>query len=161
MSTPESTAVGTPPLPPQTDTEAIRRRLAGLADPGRLAESRGELAEIREIAARLCSTLASLFGEELDRITLWDRIDSALTTALSRAADGDLDRFVSTCLEHVKAAPSRAAASEPLSTLLDTFAVRPPEWRQALLAYLATHRYAVLARGRARWEEIKAGRIEP
>jgi hypothetical protein len=44
--------------------------------------------------------------------------------------------------------------------LRQTWAVRPPEWRHALLGYFGAHKYAVLTHGRARWEEVKAGRVE-
>ena len=149
-----------PPIPVTLDTEAIRRKLAGLSDPGRLAGSAGETSEIRETASRLCSILASLFGDDLDRLTLWSRIDSALSTAVAKVSDGDLDRLVSLCLDHVKADPAKAAACEPLGHLISIFGVRPPAWRMALLNYLGTHRYAVLVHGRARWEDVKARRID-
>ena len=143
------------------DTQGLRQKLMGLADPHRTAaDSAGEQNEIRDVAARLCSILASLFGEGLDRITLWDRIGSALETAGAKVSDDDLDRFVSLCLEHVQASPAKAAACDALAQLISTFAVRPAEWRHALLRYLHTHRYAVLVHGRARWEQVKAKEVE-
>jgi hypothetical protein len=149
-----------PPSLPTLDTEALRRRLAGLVDPNR-QPGVAEGAEIPETTARLCSILANLFGEELDRMTLWARIGSAFATAHAKVAnDADLDRFVSLCLEHVAADSGRTAACEPLLQLIETFAARPPEWRHAFLSYIETRRYAVLVRGRARWERVKRGECE-
>jgi len=150
----------TPPSLPTLDTEALRRKLAGLTDPDR-TPGQAEGVEIPEAASRFCSILASLFGSELDRKTLWTRIDSALTTAWAKvASDADLDLFASLCLEHVRADASAVAACEPLRQLLETFAVRPPEWRHAFLHHVHSRRYAVIVRARARWEAVKAGRAE-
>ena len=150
----------TPPPPiPTLDTEALRRKLAGLTDPSRKPGG-AERSEIRDLASRCCSILAHLYGEELDRLSLWSRIDSALETAGAKVSDDDLDRWLSLCLEHVKADAGKAAACDPLRHVIETFAVRTPEWRHEFLAYVATHRYAVVARGRARWEQVKSKEVD-
>jgi len=134
--------------------------LAGLTDPDRRPESAGEREAVRQDAVRFCSILAHLFGESLERTTLWERIGSALSTSLAKVTDDDLDRFTTLCLEHVCAEDARVAACEPLLGLLQTWAARPREWRQALLHYLATHRTAALVHARARWERVKKGEVE-
>lgn len=141
------------------DYGLFRRKLAGLADPERKI-SGSEKAEVREAAVRLCSILAHLFGETLDRITLWGRIGSAFETAAAKVSDDDLDRFVSLCLGHVQAEPAKAAACDALTAMLQTFAVRPTEWRHSLLGYVRSHHYALLTHGRARWELVKKGECE-
>lgn len=154
-----STPATSPPLP-TIDTAALRRKLAGLADPLNRAPGATEHHEIREAASRLCSILASLFGESLDRMTLWDRIGSAFATSLAQVSDDDCDRFVTLCLEHVKADPGKAAACGALGQMLATFAARPPEWRFAFLQHINTHSFAVLVHGRARWELVKSREAE-
>lgn len=144
---------------PRLDTEALRRELAGLVDPSPRPGST-ERQEIAEAASRLCSILASLFGDDLDRLTLWSRIDSAIATACAKVTDGDLDRLVSLCLEHVKASPGAAAANPALGDLLATIGVRPQPWRQEFAHHLVAHRYAVLVHGRARWERVKSKEAE-
>lgn len=141
---------------PVLNTEAFRRKLAGLSDPSRPGGI-AEPAEIRETAHRLCSILASLFGESLDRKTLWDRIGSALKTSVAKVDDGDLERFVSLCLEHVQADVGEAGRSEALERELSTYETRPAEWRTAFLAYVAANHYPVVVFGRRRWERIKSG----
>ena len=74
--------------------------------------------------------------------------------------DGDLDRFASLCLEHVQADAARAAACEALDQLLQTFAVRPIEWRQGYVRYVRTHYYPVVVHSRARWERVKRKEVE-
>lgn len=155
-----STQATSPKPLPTIDTEAIRRKLAGLADPLKRGAGETEQVEIKELASRLCSILASLFGDSLDRMTLWDRIGSAFATALAKTSDDDCDRFVSLCLEHVKADAAKAAACPALGSTLETFTIRPPEWRFAFLQYIDTHSYAVLVHGRARWELVKKKEVE-
>lgn len=115
---------------------------------------------MKETAARLCSILADLFGPDLDRLTLWTRIESALVTAFAKSNDGDMDYYMTLCLEHVKAEAGRVAASEALASLLSQFAARPVEWRQRFVRYVNAHRLALLVHGRARWEQVKAKAVE-
>ena len=115
---------------------------------------------MKQTAIRLVSVLAKLFGDDLDRKTLWGRIGSALETAHAKVSDDDLDRFADLCLEHVQADPGQAAACDALTTLRQQWGAWPPETRFGVLAYLATHRYAALTHGRARWELVKKGEVE-
>lgn len=115
---------------------------------------------MKQDAIRFTSILAHLFGESLDRMTLWERIGSALSTSLAKVSDDDLDRFATLCLEHIVAEDSRVAACEPLAQLLQTWGARPREWRQSLLHYLNTHRTAAIIHARARWEMVKKKQVE-
>lgn len=145
------------------DTERFRQKLAGLVDPNPDSSTepgRAELTEIRETASRFVCVLAHLFGDDLDRKTLWARIGSALETGCAKVTDDDLDRFASHCLAHVCAASGKAAACEPLTQILQTSNVRTPEWRFAFLHHIRTHAYAVLVHGRARWESVKKGTVD-
>ncbi len=141
------------------DTELFRRKLAGLVDPDRVP-GRAEHETVRQDAIRFVTVLAHLFGESLDRITLWEKIGAALRTSLAKVADGDLDRFANLCLEHIVAEDSKVAACKALLQLLESWANRPPEWRQAFLHYITTHRIPLLVHGRKRWEEVKEAKIE-
>lgn len=141
------------------DYNAFRQKLAGLLDPERKVEAT-EKVEIKETAIRLCSIFASLFGESLDRMTLWERIGSAIRTSCAKVSDDDIDRFVSLCLEHIQADDSRIAASEPMKQMIEVFAARPTEWRFAFLAYINTHRTPLLVHSRSRWEGVKKGTVE-
>ena len=107
---------------------------------------------------RLGSVLARLYSDSLDRTQIWGRIGSALTTSGAKVSDGDIDRFVSLCLEHIDADPVQAAACDALTQILQTAAVRPQEWRQEFIHYIMTHHFAVVTHSRARWEEVKSGR---
>lgn len=152
----------TPPtIPPlrELNYEELRRRLAGLSDPERHPGA-AEKQEVKDAAIRLVTVLAHLFGDSLDRLTLWGRIGSALETAHAKTSDDDLDRFTDLCLEHVQAEDGKAAACDALTQLRQTWTVRTPEWRHSFLSYVGTHRFALGSFGRARWAEVKEGRVE-
>jgi hypothetical protein len=71
-----------------------------------------------------------------------------------------LDEFVTVCLEQVQADDGKVAACDALRQILETFRVRPPEWRRKLVATVARRRQPLLVHGRARWEQVKAGTVE-
>lgn len=143
----------------QLDMETFRRELANLIDVERQPESAVEHESVKQDAIRFCSILAHLFGESLDRTTLWVRIGSALCSALAKVSD-DLDRFATLCLEHICADDGQVAACVPMLQLLQTWQTRTSAWRQALMHYMKTHRSALLVYARARWEQVKSGEVD-
>ena len=144
---------------PLISHEELRRKLAGLTDPDR-APGAAEGVELKDLTHRLGCVLAHLFGDSLERVTLWSRIGSGLAAGCAKVDDGDLDRYISLCLEHVQADTAKAAACEPLAQILHTVTVRPIEWRQAFVRYVRTHLYSVIVHSRARWEKVKAKEVD-
>lgn len=143
--------------------EESRRRLALQFDPDRAAGAGGETesAEVKDAAIRLASILAKLHDDvKLDAMSKWERIRSGIEAACAKVDDADLDRFVHLCLAHVLADGAQTAACEPLAMLLETFAVRPPEWRRAFVRYCQTRTLALIVHGRRRWEGVKNGSVE-
>lgn len=142
----------------QLEPAQFRQKIAGLVDPERQTTG-SEAYSISEEAVRFATILASLFGDDLDRLTLWDRISSALITAYRKSPD-DLEVFVNHCLEHIKAEHSRVAASEPLSTFLATMESRDQSVKKSFLSHIERRYFILIVKARARWQEVKAGRIE-
>lgn len=148
-----------PPRPPQTfDPETFRQTLAGLTDPDYSDDAAGAADEYKASAIDLCLCLCELFGESLDRTTLWDRIASALATAAAKANDGNTDRFASLCLDHVRADPGQASRHDRFSAWLTVASAKPMAWRQGVVRYVVGHSYALIAHARLAWEKVKAGR---
>lgn len=118
-----------------------------------------DLAEGYKVAAvDLCLCLCELFGETLDRKTLWEKIGSALRTAAAKSDDGDTDRFMSLCLEHVRAEDGAASRCQRLADVLRRLISVPLAWRQSWVRYVASRVPAILAHSRAAWEIVKAER---
>lgn len=158
-----STLKSKPPDAPapiaELDGEAFRRKIAGLADPSSGAGAISNVV-IRDTAIRFVSILAHLFGEDLERITLWDRIGSALETADAKCSSDDTDAYATLCLEHIKAAPGRVAACDALLAVLGMLNQAKIEDRTAFLAYLRVHRFSALVHARARHKRVIAKEVE-
>ncbi|EMO53888.1 hypothetical protein [Leptospira noguchii] len=138
--------------------EEFRRKIAGFTDQmKRINET--DKQNLKEEAVRLCSIFASLFGDELDRMTLWERINNALVTAIAKSGS-DLDAFVNCALDFIKSDPARVAASDALSSFLDMIASRNDVWRKEFLSYISKHHFILIVHARKRWNEYKEGKIE-
>lgn len=140
---------------PAIDPAEFRRRAAGLADPTRRTGA-AEAASVKEEARQLCLALCELFGDTLDRVTLWDRIGSALLTAAAKCDDGDTDRFAALCLDHVKADPAAAARHDGFASWVVTMAARDDAYRQLFVRHCGSKAAIVLVHARAAWEQRKA-----
>lgn len=143
---------------PVIDTEEFRRRVAGLIDPTRAPTGAAETASIKEEAKQLCLTLCELFGESLDRMTLWDRIGTAMATAAAKCDDGDTDRFAALCLDHVKGDHAAAARHDGFGAWVVTMAARDDAYRQAFVRHCGAKTAIVLVHARAAWEQRKQTR---
>ena len=140
---------------PVIDTQQFRQRVAGLIDPNRKPTGAAETTSIKEEAKQLCLILCELFGESLDRTTLWDRIGSALATAAAKCDDGDTDRFVSLCLEHVQADNAQAARHTEFGNWVVTMGSRDDAYRQGFVRACATITPVILVHARNAWEQRK------
>lgn len=139
---------------PVIDTTEFRRRVAGLADPARRTGA-AEEASVKEEAKQLCLALCELFGESLDRLSLWDRIGSALAAAAAKCDDGDTDRFAALCLDHVKADHAAAARHAGFAAWVVTLAGRDDAYRQLFVRHCGAKAAIVLVHARHAWEERK------
>lgn len=139
------------------DTEQWRQKLAGLIDPRDAVPA--ELKQLgQDNAIRFVATLPMLFGRELDRTTLWDRIASAIETAYAKTAGADTDFFISEVMRHIKAPRGMVAASNRLLQVMDLLHDASTVERQAWLDYLVTHVDTILVHSRRTWTRYKTER---
>jgi len=136
------------PSPNQNlSTEQLRQRLASLIDPqGEKPEWYAEVA--KGMAIQFCASLPSVFGESLDRMTMWDKIAAAIQSGYAKTVSGDLDLFVQHVLESIHADPAKAVACERLTDAIDDLQRLPEQERQDWLRYLVTHLIPVLVYAR-------------
>lgn len=136
------------------DAELFRQKLAGLVD-----ESDGEsdwAEQYRDIASDFVLLLAIGFNRrQLEVTTLWERIDSAIQKGLAECDGVDVDRLMSTCLEHVLAPINIVAAQEKALEIQSAITHLPKERRAYFCQYLSKHRYAAIVLGREKWLQHK------
>ncbi len=142
---------------PRLDAERFRRELAGLIDdapqPERLE------ADFKEMSAALCVLLARHYDPNAkDRLQLWEHISKSLALACAKVSSGDLDMFVSLCLDAVRADHGQVVANEQSQWLIGCLTEREESWRLGFIRYIQTHSYVVLVHGRRLWEMDKEDR---
>lgn len=147
-----------PPPLPRIDCPAFRLEIAGLARPA--GRNVTDQEDARYFAIRLLSIFAHLFGDSLDRLTLWDRIGSAVATGVAKARKGDLEQFVSLCAEHIKADDGKVAACDALKELFQIFSARDREFAESVFLLFREKRPVLLVHARDRWAQCLAKEIK-
>lgn len=141
---------------PVLDPSTWRQMLAGLTDD---EEHEGWLEEYRGLGASLVLMLARFYDRaKLEPVKLWERIASGIASACEQVDDGDLDRLLTLCFDHVCASHSAVAADEEFAPLILDLTTREESWKLSFVRYLRTHSYTVIIHGRAMWEARKTER---
>ena len=129
--------------------EEFRKKLAGQTDPARRLPDT-ELEIIKDEAIKLCLISAELFSDDLDRLTLWDRIGHGLATSAAKCG-GDWELLFENLIEYIKAEPGRVAANSKVEAWLATMATRPQEWKDQFIQICATRRMILIVKAREIW----------
>jgi hypothetical protein len=110
---------------------------------------------IKMEAVRLCSILPELFGDNLDRKTLWERIGNGLISSCTKA-NYDIAYFVNMLLEYICSDAGKVATNEKILNFIEVNSKKSEEWRNAFFHYINTRYFLVIALARQEWEKIKA-----
>lgn len=147
-----------PSAPPALTPEVWRQRLAGLVVP---EPEEDAIPEWRDVGASLVATCARFFNhDELDSKTMWTRIETAVSSAVAKAPNGEGDVLVSAALEHVKADAGFVAGDAHTRVLIRSINERSATWRAGLATYLRTALYTAMVFGRELHEERKQARAD-
>lgn len=133
--------------------EGFRRLIAGLEDPSRKVDDFSLLA-VEADAVSLVSILPEVFGEELDRKTLWERIANGIATATAKSA-GDVGIFLQEILSYIKADPGKVASNDRLALHMETMLSRPVEIRYQFLRSISAKSYIIVTKARVLWNANK------
>jgi multimeric flavodoxin WrbA len=113
-----------------------------------------EKEEVKQAAINFTSILAGLFGDSLDRKTLWERIGNGIVVCCSKCG-GDWEAFVNQMLQYIKADGMRVASSKSFADIIETLAEKPKAWREAWLRVLETKHFLIIVKARALWNATK------
>ena len=133
--------------------ELFRQKLAGLVDPDQAIPEQ-DREGVKEIAVRFVSILASLFGDSLDRKTLWERIGNGIVVCCAKCG-GDWETFVNQILEYIKADGGRVASSKNLEAIIKELLEKPQSYREAWLRVLEAKHFLIIVKARALWNSQK------
>jgi len=139
-----------PPLIGELTPEEFRQKLAGLLDPReQISPERRE--EIKQLAIDFSAALPSVFGDALDRKTMWDRIGTALEVAFAKTAGGDHEFFIEQVMQVILAKRSAASSNQAIARVMATLNEWTSEDRQAWITYFSTHLVPILVHARNAW----------
>jgi len=137
----------------ELSAEEFRKKLAGYISPSQKNDEVSEQS-IKHEAVSFLSILPTLYGEELERMKLWDRISSGVKTSIQKS-NGDIEEFISAILEHIKADSSKAASSVELRDFLLIANSRGKEWRDSFIDVLEKKLFVILVLAREKWNNKK------
>jgi len=133
--------------------EEFRKKLAGLTDPNQIvSEEQNE--EIKQKAVLFCSILPELFGDDLKRITLWERIAHGLVVS-SAKCNGDIELFINQMLIYIKADPGNVAANKNMSDFIDFILSKEKMWWKQFIRICESKYMFICVKARMIWNVKK------
>jgi hypothetical protein len=135
----------------QIDAAEFRQKIAGFVSPI-LPDT--EVTDMKEAAINLCCILADVFGEDLDRKTLWERIGNGISVC-SIKCNGDWEMLLEGLLEYVKSDFDTVSRNNELESWIDSMSLRTKEWTEQFVQIINTKRMFIIVKAR---NEYKKGR---
>ena len=99
--------------------------------------------------------MASLYGDDLDRKSMWERIGNGIVVCSAKCA-GDWEAFVNQMLQYIKADGARVASSKGLQTVLEEIIPKTKAWKESWLRCMETRHYLIIVQARAVWNSAKS-----
>ncbi|GHU37757.1 hypothetical protein FACS1894105_10440 [Clostridia bacterium] len=130
----------------QISAEKFRQRLAGLENPEQTF-SNEQLEEMHKDAQNLILALREVFGDKLDRKTLWDRITHGIEVSSSKSG-GKVDKFIAELLDYVKAEPNSVVRSESLGSFIKKSASFSQEYQRQFIRTCVIYRMLLVISAR-------------
>ena len=109
----------------QYTAEAFRQKLAGLESPEKRLTTI-ETEKIKNLSVKMIRALHKVFGEGLDRKTVWERISNGIIVSSAKSG-GNGSKFLAELLDYVKASPGMVASNDDLKDLTIAMASGTPE----------------------------------
>jgi len=133
--------------------QEFRQKLAGLVDPSRSLPPL-ELSIVKDEAIKLCLIFAEVFGESLDRKTLWERIGNGMLVCAAKCG-GDWELFLDQMLEYIKADAGKVAANKSIDSWIESMECKPKEWKEQFIRACESKRMFIIVKARAIWNSNK------
>ncbi len=133
--------------------EEFRQKLAGLVNPNQMMKEE-EIEKVKEKTIEFCSILPELFGDDLKRITLWERISHGLIVS-SAKANGDIELFINQILLYIKAEPSNVASNKHLSDFIEFILSQSRNWQEQFIRTCESKYMFICVKARLIWNTKK------
>jgi hypothetical protein len=105
-------------------------------------------------ACRFISELPLIFSDQLDRMTMWDRIGNGIETSISKSG-GNFRLFVNYIIDYIKADYSKFAAHSTLNNIINAYELREKEWQRMFIDNMKKFSFLIIAKSRQMWNNKK------
>ena len=126
----------------QFSAEGFRQRLAGLeSQEKRFSED--ELDDMKNVAVMMIRALRDVFGDALDRKTVWERISSGIVVSAAKSGGSQFnpgDKFVASLLEHVRAEANSVVGSDSLKAAVAAVNAMPRDSQRQFIRICVEYR---------------------
>lgn len=133
--------------------EEFRKKEAFLINPLKQV-SEFELKGIEDEIVHFFSILPEVFGDDLDRLTLWDRISNGVLPSLSKSGD-DFGVFINGMLEYIKASASKVAVNDNIVYFIQSAETKPKEWTEMFMEQCSKRLFLIIVKARIMWNQKK------
>lgn len=89
-------------------------------------------------------------------MSMWDRIGNAITVGVKKSG-GDVEIFVNSVLEYIKANSAVVASCEPLAVFLIDMEQEDQESQKGFLRMIEQKKNVILVHARNQWKDSKGG----
>jgi hypothetical protein len=129
------------------------QRLCGVSDLSKESAVKNNYSDdvFIDEAVRLISEIPRFFSDQLDRMTMWDRIGNGIGSAVSKS-DGNFRLFINNLVDYVKADYSKFACSETIQNIINTFELREKEWQSLFVENCQKYSFLIIAKSRLYWQ---------
>ena len=139
----------------QYSAERFRQRLAGLETPeSRFTDEETEY--MKKIGVSLIEALREVFGKDLDRKTLWERISAGIYVSAAKSGN-KADAFVAALLEYVRAGANQVVGSELLANVTEILVSMTKETQKQFIGVMVKYRMLLCLQAR---ENVQAQKEE-
>ena len=109
-------------------------------------------------ACRLICELPRIFSDQLDRLTMWDRIGNGIETSVSKSG-GQFRLFVNYLIEYIKADYAKFAAHDTLNNIISAFELRDKEWQRLFVDNMKKYSFLIIAKSRQMHQNKKNNKL--
>lgn len=125
--------------------EEFRRKLAGLESTERNSDAENQ--EMMKLGIDLVIVLRNVFGDSLDRKTLWHRIGNGISVAAHKCA-GSAEKFIAETLDYVKADESAVVVNDKLKAVHKTVKGQSKDWQMSFIRTCLTYKNLLMLEAR-------------
>jgi hypothetical protein len=119
-----------------------------------IGSSKEDVRSIKEELIDFISHLPEVYGEDLERVKMWERITNGLISSSSKSG-GNVDIFVNSILSFIKADGGKVASNNSIKNMAVASSIRPKEWGKEVCRIASVETYLIVVMAREKYMSRK------